>query len=505
MSEADDDSDGECVPSDSELDAVELVWNACGWYCEHDSWPHDGTYSEPSDDDMAWRMIKTLEDRELYERDICWKLLILTPKYFRFRRMFRPPVPPPSSTFAECLLRRAAALDRPQTAILLLDHGVRLDFDESHLDLEMCLGTALVNACEAGHTEMARLLLQRGAQINAWTRCCQFLSVDIGFRSIMDWTALHAACAWGNLETVKLLIEQRADVQISCRYTDLDWPSSGEPMTRDGPSAFHLACARGHHDVVAFLYETLALDIEAMSTMYGFSLCGADGSLYIDGDPESPTFGWTGDVMIDDLAHITFPNSYTEHGLDYHDRADDFPWIPINACKTVTGSPLLLACVRGCADVIQFLLDHGANADARAADGSTPLSILQAFEHTKEAQILVSATLGLEAGQRRGTPIKMRAQHVGIQLEDTPSQVRTELAEGSPGTRSKARAQMRAIQKGRVQRVTRAEQVGTARAAGLRAKETQRMASKRGEPNSGRRVYVCGKCGEPKKGHVCKG
>ena len=124
--------------------------------------------------------------------------------------------------------------------------------------------------------------------------------------------------------------------------------------------------------------------------------------------------------MIDDLAHITFPNSYTEHGLDYHDRADDFPWIPINACKTVTGSPLLLACVRGCADVIQFLLDHGANADARAADGSTPLSILQAFKHTKEAQILVSATLGLEAGQRRGTPIKMRAQHVGIQLEDTP-------------------------------------------------------------------------------------
>ena len=99
----------------------------------------------------------------------------------------------------------------------------------------------------------------------------------------------------------------------------------------------------------------------------------------------------------------------------------------------------------------------------------------------------------------------MRAQHAGIQLEDTPSQVRTELAEGSPGTRSKARAQMRAIQKGRVQRVTRAEQVGTARAAGLRAKETQRMASKRGEPNSGRRVYVCGKCGEPKKGHVCKG
>ena len=163
MSEADDDSDGECVPSDSELDAVELVWNACGWYCEHDSMPNEGTYSEPSDDDMAWRMIKTLEDRELYERDICWKLLILTPKYFRFRRMFRPPVPPPSSTFAECLLRRAAALDRPQTAILLLDHGVRLDFDESHLDLEMCLGTALVNACEAGHTEMARLLLQRGA------------------------------------------------------------------------------------------------------------------------------------------------------------------------------------------------------------------------------------------------------------------------------------------------------------------------------------------------------
>ena len=104
----------------------------------------------------------------------------------------------------------------------------------------------------------------------------------------------------------------------------------------------------------------------------------------------------------------------------------------------------------------------------------------------------------------RATPVKTRAERAGIQLEETPPAVRRDIAEGGPATRAKANAQMRAIQKSRVQRVTRAEQSGTVAAALLKAKNMQRMAAVRGESSSGRRVYRCQKCGEPKKGHVCK-
>ena len=98
---------------------------------------------------------------------------------------------------------------------------------------------------------------------------------------------------------------------------------------------------------------------------------------------------------------------------------------------------------------------------------------------------------------------KTRAQRAGIQLEETPPAVRRDIAEGGPATRAKAKAQMRAIQKSRVQRVTRAEQSGTVIAALLTAKNTRSKATKRAASGD-RRVYRCAKCGEPKKGHVCR-
>ena len=64
------------------------------------------------------------------------------------------------------------------------------------------------------------------------------------------------------------------------------------------------------------------------------------------------------------LPYITVPASYHTGNMDQHSAADKFPCVPINAGRVLTGSPLLLACVRGYADVIQYLLDAGADADA---------------------------------------------------------------------------------------------------------------------------------------------
>ena len=83
--------------------------------------------------------------------------------------------------------------------------------------------------------------------------------------------------------------------------------------------------------------------------------------------------------------------------------------------------------------------------------------------------------------------------------------MRKDIAEGGPATRARAKAELCAIQKVRVQRVMRVEQAGTVARALLQAKDTERRAAKRtSEPSGSRREYRCKKCGEPKKGHACR-
>ena len=275
----------------------------------------------------------------------------------------------------------------------------------------------------------------------------------------------------------------------------------------DGPSALHLACARGHCDVVTYLHQTVGLNIETVGSVYGFSLGGAEYYWPINMDADSGIDWYEQPFRDEDLSigYITFPDSYGIWGLDTHIRADDFPLELVNTCKVVTGTPLLLACVRGCANVIQYLLGAGADADSRGADGWTPLLLLQAIGHTESLEVLLAGARQLDAHVGpRTTPIKTRADRAGVQLEETPQAVRRDLVDGGPATRERAKAQIRAIQKSRVQRVRRAELIGTVRAEQSRVKETLRMATKRASETGSSRVYMCKTCGEPKKGHVCK-
>ena len=494
------------VTSDDEPDWLEVpgpkqVWNACSYYvCDDSAW------EKPVDDDATWRMITTLEERELTESDLCEELLHLTPP----DHYFSAPLPPPCSTLADCLLRAAAALGRPDTVALMLAHGGRLDFDASVLEYETCLGTPLVNACEAGDVEIARLLLDRSADVNALTRCCQFEHAW-GADSVihMDWMALHAACAWGHLDVVQLLVEHGADVNALYGYTL--WEGVGphrKATSRGGASAFHLACARGQLDVVTYLHQTIGSDLETMGTCYGFSLTDSWGHVAADMNPDSHIWLQAGvDYFEADLfGLVSGPDCYAVAGQEQF--PDDRN--RLNAGKAVTGTPLLLACVRGELDVIQYLLDAGADADARSTDMWTPLSVLKAFHHTEAEELLISgAAAGSHARQgARSTPIKTRAQRAGVQLEETPPAVRRDLAEGGRETHARAKAELRVIQKGRVQKVTRAEQAGTVIAALAQAKNTESKAMMRANKPSGasgsRRVYTCKKCGQPKKGHVCK-
>jgi len=301
----------------------------------------------------------------------------------------------------------------------------------------------------------------------------------------MDWGPLHAACAWGNLEVVKMLVNARASIGLSCKYSGY---GDSDPTFIKGPTGFHLACARGHISVVTFLHEQCGCaDVEAPGQLYGFVLAG-DGDSYEDYD--EPTFGWSVTeheqresqywATFLGKAWMRFPDSYgLRDGLmtecSFPSHLPSFSWIPINAAHLITGSPLLLACIRGCLDVVRYLLRCGADPEAKgniawAATPSqpTPLSVLQAFQHcsfadygasqdetlryTECIQLLLSAAAD-GSKTRRTTPIKVRAARVGIQLEDTPPGLRTALSVGGPIALAKAQLDLRGIQKARLQRV----------------------------------------------------
>ncbi len=106
--------------------------------------------------------------------------------------------------------------------------------------LDALSDTPLHYACEYGHSDVVRLLLEHGANMS--------LSDD------NDWTPLDRACEQGFPNIVRLLLDHGAEVN--------DWDEGGR-------TPLHVACLYGRSDVVRLLLEKGA-DVNAKS-MTGWS------------------------------------------------------------------------------------------------------------------------------------------------------------------------------------------------------------------------------------------
>ena len=125
--------------------------------------------------------------------------------------------------------------------------------------------TALIWAAERGHESVVRLLLEKGADIEA--------------KAIYGHTALHKAVQFGHEAVVRLLLENKADIEVKDinRRTVLYWPVyfAHEAIMRlllekgadieakgiDGRTVLDVAVCQGHEAVVRLLLEKGA-DIE---------------------------------------------------------------------------------------------------------------------------------------------------------------------------------------------------------------------------------------------------
>ncbi|UCF14177.1 MAG: ankyrin repeat domain-containing protein, partial [Phycisphaerales bacterium] len=141
-------------------------------------------------------------------------------------------------------------------SLSLIEMVLNGDIDQVKLNLSLGAdvnakekyGTALHAAAGRGHTEIARLLIAHGAEVNA--------KAEIG------WTPLHYAALYGRTKTAELLIAKGADVNVENNegWTPISFAlrSAGggremiELLVSKGArvSALHLAAHRGNLDRV---------------------------------------------------------------------------------------------------------------------------------------------------------------------------------------------------------------------------------------------------------------
>ena len=297
----------------------------------------------------------------------------------------------------------------------------------------------LVAALCNRHTQVAELLLQRGAVLpnGCEGRTLLHASSTDGLVDVTQWllnigldakaqednhkTPLHSAAAKGRLEIVRILLGHGAyvnAVEVTHNYTPLHEASSG-----------------GHIDVVRVLIENEA-DVHARDQSQSTPLHVASSKNNAETAQLLIRLG--ADVHAQDQSqstplHVASSEGAAEtvrilikHGADVHAR-DQNQSTPLHLASQESNqnseiaqvliehgadvhardqsqsTPLHVASSRNNAEAIQLLIKHGADVSARNEHGSTPLHL---GEYTYTAQLLIEHGADIHArDKRQSTPL----------------------------------------------------------------------------------------------------
>jgi len=178
--------------------------------------------------------------------------------------------------------------------------------------------TALMGAAWKGHLGVVKLLLEKGAK------------VDEGKD---DLTAIGAAAGGGHLEVVKLLLEKGADVNA---------------RDKDGSTALMSAAGYGHLALLEVLLEK-GVDVNARDKDGSTALMEAAAKYYRQEQARAGVRQFIRDT-VESIRAIVRVLRYGPIG-------------PLRLPRKSNTDP----------EVVKFLLQKGADVNARAADGSTAL------------------------------------------------------------------------------------------------------------------------------------
>lgn len=177
--------------------------------------------------------------------------------------------------------------------------------------------TPLHEAAKTGQTDIASLLIQHGAELNAANH--QYL-----------YTPLHIAANYGHADTLLLLIHEGADIKTE---------------SIDGMESIYIAADKNHTEIIKILLDNGA-DINSKDKDGGTALHAASGK----NQKEAALF------LLKNGAEINLQN---EFGV----------------------TPLHYAAFFNNPEMVSLLLEHGADKDITNSDGKTPLQIAEEKAH----------------------------------------------------------------------------------------------------------------------------
>lgn len=303
---------------------------------------------------------------------------------------------------------RSGDLEKVKT--LLQSHAEWLNSpDQNHK-------TPLHHALASGHIDMAKYLIERGA--------------DIDLKDKDKAAPLHNAAFLGSLEVVDLLLKKGAAALNEGNFR--------------GQTPLHFACERGHPAVVTRLLDAGA-DIEArdmigrtplmttgmsqnmeiakdliergadvnaaakrgpvayttlsVTAMYGFKdlvdlLIDKDASILKDS--LEPTFAFAVE-----MGHPRLFEYVLENGLDLATVRELDPGFVFNAAAG------------GSVEIMKALLDHGFDADQKDGDGWTPLHVAAVGGKIEMIEFLIACGLDKDVRNMKGET----AYHVALSAE----------------------------------------------------------------------------------------
>ncbi len=268
--------------------------------------------------------------------------------------------------------------DRAMTN-LLLAHGADVTAINRYGE------TPLHIAAGAGRKDVAEALLAHGAAIDA--------------RNQGGWTPLHAAVMQGHPDLVELLLAQGADIQARDRQgrTPLDFAEKAGNTALVALLSRHGAvhAAAGHSDRVA-----VPADFEKAVALVRQEHV-AEARAFLEARPALARIkdqnGWT---LLAFAADHDGDKELVEYLLD---RGAD-----VNARDNDNRTPLHGAAAFNCLETARLLLDRGANANARNRFGLTPLHAAALAARTPEmAELLLAHGADINARDDSGdTPLQ---------------------------------------------------------------------------------------------------
>ena len=237
--------------------------------------------------------------------------------------------------------------------------------------------TALHWAADNNHTDVLQVLIDAGADIEA--------------RDNTGYSPLLIACRSGSLDTVKLLVRAGAGVRVT---------------NNDGHTCLTIAASRGHTETVRYLLFLPEVEVDHANNVGSSALCAAAQGKYPDvvqvlidagADTEARGIGYSPLSAASHIGAFVIVKKLIEAGATARTPADDgctclhlavfsghtetvryllgFTDVDVDHADNKGYTALHEAAEKGNADMVQVLVDCGANTSLRT--GRTALQLTQ--------------------------------------------------------------------------------------------------------------------------------